>query len=245
MFLLPFFLANDFQDLLQAIMKKEGYNASQFRQVKAFLKASWVEVPDTTSESRIMRPRFATRARVQEIDDETSHIGENQTSRTGKDETNEIGKDVTCQIGAQERGNSPFRRFNDTGRFLSDAWEWRGLHKLSLINGDWLAPESRRRRGPELTSSMTKKVEAKTRDKGKTESSVEWGDRLFDKQSQRTGGTRGTLRREVGTRAAKSPDTSAIYVSLPLPFSGLLLSFDSLIDGTRCLISHFPPNVQE
>ncbi|KAG6368369.1 hypothetical protein INS49_002574 [Diaporthe citri] len=83
-------------DLLQAIMKKEGYNAGQFRQVKAFLKASWVQVPDKTSESRIMRPRFAIKDHVPEADDETNQIGtELQSSKAKKGEVRkeEKGKD--------------------------------------------------------------------------------------------------------------------------------------------------------
>lgn len=77
-------------------MKNEGYNASQFRQVKAFLKASWVQVPDKTSESRIMRPRFAIKDHVPEADDEPSQIGiELESSKTKRDvvRTEEKGRD--------------------------------------------------------------------------------------------------------------------------------------------------------
>lgn len=54
-------------------MKREGcYDASQFHQVRTFFKSSWVEVPDRESDSRMMRPRFAVRDHLQEMEDETS-----------------------------------------------------------------------------------------------------------------------------------------------------------------------------
>lgn len=54
-------------------MKREGcYDASQFHQVRAFFKASWIEVPDKDSDSRMMRPRFAVRDHSQEMEDEAS-----------------------------------------------------------------------------------------------------------------------------------------------------------------------------
>lgn len=92
----PLFFADNLQDLLQTIMKNEGYSASQFRQVKAFLKASWVQVPDKTSESRIMRPRFAIKDHVPEAGNEPSQVGiELQSSKTKKDEVRkeEKGRD--------------------------------------------------------------------------------------------------------------------------------------------------------
>lgn len=223
-------------------MKKEGYNASQFRQVKAFLNASWVEVPDKTSESRIMRPRFVTRDHVQEVDDETSHIDENQTSR--------IGKGRLIHLGAKKRKNRSISRSEDAGDDLPRGWECRltNMGRIYYVDHNtrtttWERPSGTR--ASKLGSSKTKRSEVKKRDKDIKEESVEWGDRLLEEKLERAIGLGEMLRREDGTQAAKSTAASAIYVSSLFPFLCPLRLFHPLIDGMRCLISHFRPNVRK
>ncbi|KAK1953533.1 ankyrin [Colletotrichum sublineola] len=49
--------------LLQRIMYDEKRPPVHFNQVKSFFKGSWIEVPDKTSASRMMRPRFVSRGK--------------------------------------------------------------------------------------------------------------------------------------------------------------------------------------
>ncbi|KAF7527677.1 hypothetical protein G7054_g10415 [Neopestalotiopsis clavispora] len=58
---LPATNMNWVDDLLQRIMKDQEKSASDFNQAKSFFKNSWIQVPDKSSPSRIMRPRFVWR----------------------------------------------------------------------------------------------------------------------------------------------------------------------------------------
>lgn len=51
---------------------RDNYNAHDFLQVKSFLANSWVEVPDRTSASRVLRSRFVMRGAVSGTDHHTS-----------------------------------------------------------------------------------------------------------------------------------------------------------------------------
>lgn len=53
-----------FQNLVQRIMKDEDEDAGIFNQAKSFFKDSWIEIPDKSSASRMMRPRFVSRDAV-------------------------------------------------------------------------------------------------------------------------------------------------------------------------------------
>ncbi|KAH6880036.1 hypothetical protein B0T10DRAFT_519632 [Thelonectria olida] len=64
-------------DLLRRIMKDEGCNEEQFHEVNSFFRDSWVEIPDSTSASRTMRPRYVMR------DPDTDDTGEGK-KRTNK-----------------------------------------------------------------------------------------------------------------------------------------------------------------
>ncbi|KAK7719431.1 hypothetical protein SLS63_010069 [Diaporthe eres] len=193
-----------------AIMKKEGYNASEFRQVKAFLKASWVQVPDTISESRIMRPRFATREDVQEAEDETG------------------------QGGDQKRGTSTLNPFKDAQDRLPPSWERRETEMGRAYYVDhntrtttWSRPnttglvkdlqnsmnkegEDRKEGEDSKEGEVRKEGEDKKEEKGKKERFVRWGNKL-SKGSERRGGTRKEMKREDGIQAIKPTAASAIY----------------------------------
>lgn len=228
-------------------MKKEGYSSSQFRQVKAFLKASWVEVPDKTSESRIMRPRFATRDHIQEADDETS--------RTVENETRNLSRYDISHIVAQKRGNSGVSPFKDAidrlprglecrqtswGRTYyldhntkTTSWEfpkhWDRPRRWDLgqtIEGEFYYIDVNTQNVSfdrpsdmepiELESSMTKKVDVKKGDDGKTERSIGSGNRPIVQGRQGRDGIRETMKQEDGMQAARSTAASAIYVSTSL-----------------------------
>ncbi|KAF4462854.1 ankyrin unc44 [Fusarium albosuccineum] len=55
-------------DLLTRIMKDGNYETSQYQEVRSFFQDSWVEVPDRTSASRIMRPRAVERRQERETE---------------------------------------------------------------------------------------------------------------------------------------------------------------------------------
>ncbi|RBA22490.1 hypothetical protein FPRO05_00837 [Fusarium proliferatum] len=48
-------------DLLTTIMYNENYCTPEYLEVRSFLRDSWIEVPDKTSRSRMMRPQYVSR----------------------------------------------------------------------------------------------------------------------------------------------------------------------------------------
>ncbi|CAG7563248.1 unnamed protein product [Fusarium equiseti] len=55
-------------DLLMRIMKDEQHDVWQFRDARSFFRDSWAEVPDESTQSRIMRPRTVTKRRTVDAD---------------------------------------------------------------------------------------------------------------------------------------------------------------------------------
>ncbi|KAF5009198.1 hypothetical protein FDECE_4563 [Fusarium decemcellulare] len=68
-------------DIVKKVLGHSDYEDDEFEELASFLRASWVEIPDRTSASRYMRPRFVerrrerdaiTRVRVKETEDPTN-----------------------------------------------------------------------------------------------------------------------------------------------------------------------------
>ncbi|KAH7153350.1 hypothetical protein EDB81DRAFT_946222 [Dactylonectria macrodidyma] len=50
------------QDIMKRILKQENCPEDEFHDLESFFRASWVEIPDRTSASRFMRPRYGKRS---------------------------------------------------------------------------------------------------------------------------------------------------------------------------------------
>lgn len=70
------------------------YTPQDFLQIKSFLRNSWVEVPDRTSKSRMMRPRFVMTDSVKDVDN-----GENETDKKGNETAREGTDDSIRKVG--------------------------------------------------------------------------------------------------------------------------------------------------
>ncbi|KAF4943187.1 hypothetical protein FGADI_13572 [Fusarium gaditjirri] len=92
-------------DLLTTIMYNENYPNRDYSEVRSFFRDSWVEVPDGTSSSRMMRPQFVLR-----LPKTTTNIDpkNNATSKLHKEDEKEIEEASRKKLGAgEENENSP------------------------------------------------------------------------------------------------------------------------------------------
>lgn len=90
---------------------RDKYNAHDFLQIKSFLANSWVEVPDRTSASRILRPRFVMRSAVKPTyhkkdDSEREAVPENIPEKSeqgteGRKETEEKDGEKDMRLGVE------------------------------------------------------------------------------------------------------------------------------------------------
>ncbi|RSL93024.1 hypothetical protein CDV31_014904 [Fusarium ambrosium] len=62
------------EDTAKKILKGEGCDKSEAEKVASFLRSSWIEIPDRTSTSRFMRPRYV----VKKADNATGHYVEDE-----------------------------------------------------------------------------------------------------------------------------------------------------------------------
>lgn len=83
-------------------MSHERYRTHDYHKVRSFFRDSWVEVPDTESRSRMMRPQSVIRP-METIDLELKEEKTTEsTASTAKDEEEDCGR-VSRSRG--ERGN--------------------------------------------------------------------------------------------------------------------------------------------
>ncbi|KAF5492027.1 Ankyrin-3 [Colletotrichum siamense] len=98
------------EDLVQRIMYDEKQDASRFNQAKSFFKDSWIEVPDSFSASRIMRPRFVSRdtiSRDRKSDESETEDADKTPGRNGNDKGEkgiEVGRSKDMRLDDDEDG---------------------------------------------------------------------------------------------------------------------------------------------
>ncbi|RSL74439.1 hypothetical protein CEP53_000312 [Fusarium sp. AF-6] len=68
------------EDMAKKILKEEGCGKSEAEKVASFLRSSWIEIPDRTSTSRFMRPRYV----VKKADIATEQDAEDKNELKGK-----------------------------------------------------------------------------------------------------------------------------------------------------------------
>lgn len=170
-------------------MKREDYSASQFRQVGAFFRDSWVQFPDKTSESRVMRPRFATRDHVQEAKNELS------------------------QVSAHNRGSSAVNPFEDAQGRLPRGRERKAHKRGRTYHADHTTRTTAWNRP---SASGTATGEPKVKEKGKKDW-IKLGDGLLGIESEIRETTRAEMEQQDSIQASKSTAASALYVSNSLP----------------------------
>ena len=72
------------QNVAKKILKRENCGETQNREIMSFFRDSWVQIPDQTSSSRLMRPRYVERQRTTDRKGGTDGNG----SEIGKEEAN-------------------------------------------------------------------------------------------------------------------------------------------------------------
>lgn len=103
----------------------DKYDAHDFLQIKSFLANSWVELPDRTSASRILRPRFVMRS----VDETDRKAGSDETPSSldqGTKYQKEIGeKDgeederLGGKAGTHDEHTDQKRSESDAGKFVN------------------------------------------------------------------------------------------------------------------------------
>ncbi|RSL54692.1 hypothetical protein CEP54_009739 [Fusarium duplospermum] len=108
------------EDMTKKILKGEGCGKSEAEKVTSFLRSSWIEIPDRTSTSRFMRPRYVVKkadiATEQDAGDENTlkDASEQGSIRTGnRSLSSEKDQGEERSMSSQETSSTPVDRDPD------------------------------------------------------------------------------------------------------------------------------------
>ncbi|KAL6352541.1 hypothetical protein LRP88_14311 [Fusarium phalaenopsidis] len=114
-------------DTAKKILKGEGCCKSEAEKVASFLRSSWIEIPDRTSTSRFMRPRYVVKKadnatkRNAEGEGELKDVSERESSRTDirsrhNEQRGRPNSDEDDEDSPNEGQNNPSEEISNTRR---------------------------------------------------------------------------------------------------------------------------------